>query len=225
MTGIEIVGGLPEGGRRAEPHRRCRLRCFTACRPWAAMIFLRKKSMPDCIVCKSPDTSRQAGDSDFAQFECPRCGLFALSGTAESALDRMLDEVPLRRSLMSHTLRRMQRPAGEHLRIITADDLPTFWRDGRLPSPQEQVEQLILWIGDNQSAAQGAVVYTELSMEAWIGAALIGPPGNAGGLRWLIEQLKGSFFNSGYEKGRVRFQLTFAGWERYAELHRKSVES
>ena len=66
--------------------------------------------MPNCVVCSTPNASRQPGAGDFALFDCPRCGSCALSGTAESALERMLAEMPLPRSLMSHTLRRMQRP-------------------------------------------------------------------------------------------------------------------
>ena len=57
--------------------------------------------MPNCVVCSTPNASRQPGAGDFALFDCPRCGSFALSGTAESALERMLTEMPLRRSLMS----------------------------------------------------------------------------------------------------------------------------
>jgi hypothetical protein len=63
---------------------------------------------------------------DFALFDCPRCGSFALSGTAESALERMLTEMPLRRSLMSRTLGRMQRPDKKHLHVIQTDEIPTF---------------------------------------------------------------------------------------------------
>jgi hypothetical protein len=104
--------------------------------------------MPSCIVCNTPNTRKQQG-VDFARFDCPRCGLFALSGTAEATLEQRLAEEPLRRSLMSHTLRRMQRPDQKHFHIIRDDELPTFWSEGRLPSPLEQADNLILWIGDN----------------------------------------------------------------------------
>ena len=95
--------------------------------------------MPKCIVCNTPNATRQPGAGDFARFGRPRCGSFALSGSAESALDGLLAEIPLRRSLMSHTLRRMQRPDQKHLRIIESkNEWPTFWREERLPSPLEQ---------------------------------------------------------------------------------------
>jgi hypothetical protein len=56
---------------------------------------------------------------------------------ADSALERAFIEVPLRRSLMSHTLRRMQTPdrAGRS-HLIRSVDLPTFWTEARLPFEQ-----------------------------------------------------------------------------------------
>src|SRR5271170_2154815 len=117
--------------------------------------------MPNCIVCKTPNTTREPGVGDFARFVCPRCGSFALSGTAESALERMLAEMPIRRSLMSHTLRRMQRLDQKQLHIIQNDELSTFWRDERLPSPLEQADNLILWIGDNQATPHAWVDGTQ----------------------------------------------------------------
>jgi hypothetical protein len=51
------------------------------------------------MICNTPNVPRQQGAGDFARFNCPRCGSFALSGTAENSLERLLAEVPLRRSL------------------------------------------------------------------------------------------------------------------------------
>jgi hypothetical protein len=99
--------------------------------------------MPVCIVCQTQDAKREPGQGDFARFDCRRCGAFVLTGTAESTLPTKLDEKPLRRSLMSHTLRRVQRPGDKHLRQISDDELPTFWRNERLPTPQQQADSLI----------------------------------------------------------------------------------
>jgi predicted RNA-binding Zn-ribbon protein involved in translation (DUF1610 family) len=116
------------------------------------MLFSKDKHMPSCVVCFTANANKQPGQGDFARFDCPRCGSFALSGTAERELERLLAEVPLRRALMSHTLRRMQRPDQTHLHIIESDELPTFWREERLPTPLEQADSLILLIGDNSAS-------------------------------------------------------------------------
>jgi len=105
--------------------------------------------MPNCIVCKTPNAKQSVG-ADIIRFDCERCGSFVLGGTAESVLDGLLDEIPLRRSLMSHTLRRMQLPNDKHLRVIRGDELASFWREDRLPTPLEQADNLILLIGNMQ---------------------------------------------------------------------------
>jgi hypothetical protein len=46
--------------------------------------------MPNCIVCDARNAKRQPGAGDFARFDCPRCGSFVLSGTAEAVLERRL---------------------------------------------------------------------------------------------------------------------------------------
>jgi hypothetical protein len=126
-----------------------------------------------CIVCETQGAKvLRVGDS--VRFECRRCGSFVLSGTAEQTLETRLSEKPLRRSLlrrslMSHTLRRMQQADDKRLRVITDNDLPTFWRDERLPTPQKQADNLILWIGDNQETVFQPASIDRSRIAAWIG--------------------------------------------------------
>jgi hypothetical protein len=80
-----------------------------------------------------------------------------LTGSAEAALERLLTEMPLRRSLMSHTFRSMQRSDQKHLGPITTEELPGYWKDERLPTPLEQADALILWIGDHQPEPSDSV--------------------------------------------------------------------
>ena len=101
-----------------------------------------------CIVCKTPDCVREPFGTA-TMYRCVRCGSFALSGSAEATVEAQLEQVPIRRSLMSHALRRMQRPADKHRRPITSYDLPSFWTGGRLPTPQQQADMLVLCIGDH----------------------------------------------------------------------------
>ena len=107
-----------------------------------------------CPVCETKD-ARQAHGADFTRFDCRRCGSFILSGSAVATIETKFNEKPLRRSLISHTIRRMQQPDDKHLRVIKDEegDLPTFWRNERLPTPQQQADNLILWIGENQETS------------------------------------------------------------------------
>jgi hypothetical protein len=81
-----------------------------------------------CIVCQTPNATYQPsipndGGPNFFRYDCPRCGSFALAENAGLDLEAQLVQAPLRRSLMSHTLRRIQRPDNSHLHIITKDEL------------------------------------------------------------------------------------------------------
>src|SRR5262249_20812655 len=144
------------------------------------MIFCRTRarrgeSMAVCVVCQMSDATLRPGLSqhgaNFVRYDCGRCGSFALYEEAVAALESQLAEVPLRRSLMSHTLRRMQRPDTSHLHILTKDDLPTLWR-GRLPTVPELTDNLILWIGDNQTTPLTWVPATHRSLAAQLGMAI-----------------------------------------------------
>src|SRR4249919_1428648 len=102
--------------------------------------------MPNCIVCETPD-AQQRRENGHIRFDCPRCGIFLLTDSAEKELPNKL--TPIRRSLVSHALRRMQR-AGESPPKFSSYGLESLWREDRLPTPQQQANNLILWIGGNQ---------------------------------------------------------------------------
>ena len=183
--------------------------------------------MPSCIVCNNPRATKRE-EADVARFNCPRCGSFALSGTAAGLLEQRLAEVPLRRSLMSHALRRMQRPDQKHLRTIRDDELPTFWSEGRLPSPLEQADNLILLIGDRQPTPSDWVDVTQSEIAAMIGIA-VPPDGNdAIGFAWLNSQLEAKNlyeFHPTPPGGVVRVRLRMPGWEKYEALRKQRIES
>jgi hypothetical protein len=177
-----------------------------------------------CIVCNTPHVTSQPTGRGGGEvlYDCPRCGRFVLTGSTQVQLEHELGAVPIRRALMSHVLRRMQRPNDEHLRPITTYDLESFWRDGRLPTPQQQADSLILWIGDNQFSPEDSAEAHPLAIAAWIGA--MGEPG----LTWLIPQLKEKRLFEllpGGSPAKWRCRLTMEGWERYAALKKTNIDS
>jgi hypothetical protein len=182
--------------------------------------------MPDCIVCKTPNCERQAhGDTDAVLNVCPRCGTFALTGTAEAILPGLLNAVPIRRALMSHALRKMQRPNNDHLKPITSDELAVFWSRGRSLTPQEQADNLLLWIGDNQSTSAEYAEQTLRFIAATIGT--VNSQNGEPGFDWLHSQLdpKGLYRLVDRLNGRVGLQLTINGWEKYTALKKTNAES
>lgn len=183
--------------------------------------------MPNCVVCDTPGASGQQGLGDFMTFECPRCGTFALTGTAIATLPSKFRELPLRRALMSHTLRRMQRnSSGGRRHIFDSDELPTFWRQGHLPTPQEQADYLILWIGDNQPSAFEWTEGTASVIASTVGTALA-PGGDSQAWGWLHSQLEphGLYRIKDAGGGKNGLQLTLAGWDKYEGLKKSKVAS
>jgi hypothetical protein len=182
--------------------------------------------MTNCIVCETPDTTRHPGPHS-NRFECPRCGVFALSYGAEVDLPEYFTEKPIRRSMMSHTLRRMQRPEDGRLHVIQTDELPTFWRMDRLPTPMEQADNLILWIGDNQPAPSEWIYKARTVIAATVGLLITGN-NDAGGGSWLNSQLAPKelyLLQPTSQPGRFKLQLTMSGWERYETLKRSIINS
>jgi len=120
----------------------------------------------------------------------------------------------------------MQRHADAHLRQITSDDLPTFWRRGRLPSPQEQADDLILWIGDNQPSPETHAEIEQLALSAWLGTAL-SAQGGSGGWHWLHSELEPKRLYTLHDRqgDKIALRLTMAGWERHAELKKTNIQS
>jgi hypothetical protein len=182
-----------------------------------------------CIVCGIEGAKRGQVGVDSVRFDCRRCGSFVLSATAESTLEMKLNEKPLRRSLMSHALRKGQQPDDKHLRVIkdNEDDLPTFWRDERLPTPQQQADNLILWIGDNQKTSSTAANVDRSELAAWIGLP-ISLPNDSAEWAWLNIELKNEQL---YQVAETRqgyildLKLTMKGWKRHQDLRRTQRES
>jgi hypothetical protein len=96
-----------------------------------------------------------------------------------------------RRSRLSHLIRRQQPASGGAVQI-PLDKLETWRLEDPLPSPSEQLDQLVLLVGDHQpSAVQPAVLPLDF-VSAWIGT---GSRGNHRTLclpGWLISPQRNS---------------------------------
>jgi hypothetical protein len=162
-----------------------------------------------------PNAKQDGSGGDFTRFDCERCGSFVLSGTAVAVIEGLLNEVPLRRSLMSQALGRMQLPDDKHLRVIRDDELASFWRDDRLPTPLAQADNLILLIGKLQETPSTWAWFAPSVMAATVGIAISPSGGDSQGWSWLHSQLHPRQLyrlNSAQEGGKVGAMLTLEGW-------------
>jgi hypothetical protein len=119
----------------------------------------------------------------------------------------------------------MQRP-GEAI-TIHPTTVESYWSRERLPSPKEQADDLVLWIGDNQPDPATNAITKQVALDAWIGAALSDRrPGNAIGLIWLVSASREQeLFEHHFELGDASFRLTLTGWEKYSALKQVRVDS
>jgi hypothetical protein len=178
----------------------------------------------NCAVCGCQECTRLA-TVQASGFECARCGIFVLSMPVEATIEGLLAENPLRRSLMSFALRRMQRP-GVLPEKITESQLPTFWSDERLPTLQVQVDNFLLWIGDNQKTSVDYAVGSPAAIAAYIGIP-ISAEGDVQALSRLRNEIDDQrLFEQGQDRrGRYSFRLTLFGSQKYEQLKKASSQS
>jgi hypothetical protein len=122
--------------------------------------------MTECPVCKS-EAHHYTGGGDL-RVDCPRCGEFDLTGSLVSILQSKLDGGIHRRALMSHNIRRTQRSKNQSL-LISTQGVDRFWLGERLPNPQTQANDLILWVGDNQQFPDEPIDCALSFLSAWVG--------------------------------------------------------
>lgn len=168
-----------------------------------------------CPVCESElVSSEKRGDT--AVFECPRCGPYSLSGTAEAILASTLKGVENGSYILSYTLYRMtKREPGV---VVSSDVLGNILKNTLLPSPIEQLDNLILWFGQNQKSSG-----REISLEAQTISA-VGVPDETD-LGFIVQYaIERKLLSGQYERtmgGKYFFapmRLTLDGWQRFYEL-------
>jgi hypothetical protein len=178
-----------------------------------------------CPICKSEAKAYPTGTGNLG-FHCPRCGKFHLSGSLASTLQPKLDGGIHRSALMSHNIRRMQR-ANSKPPLITTDNVETFWLGERLPTPQRQADDLILWVGDNQTYPDEAVRCELPALSAWVGTSLNPTNSEGGGLHWLCTYLQEEQLLEPLRESPLiwTMRLTMHGWRKHTELEQKGAKS
>ncbi len=182
--------------------------------------------MDECPICGEGNCSKQQ-DKDMwpgAEYDCQRCGRFVLWGTMSDFLDDAYFTLP-RRSVLSHRLRCQQRESGPPPKVVQTE-LESWQLDDPLPSPMEQVDRLILWIGDHQPSPPEYADSPIAAISAWIGTTIAANKPRLG-LSWLIKQseIQPLICDENFQNDKFRAQLTVAGWERYQAIKSAEIAS
>lgn len=176
-----------------------------------------------CVVCASTLNRSEEYDGDRIGYDCPLCGQFVLSGTAEAVIPGKIEDRD-ESTLLSYAIKKMQR--GGRIPYLDSRVVDQIMATTKFPTPPEQANDLILWLGQN---IRGPGENVELRSHAH--RTLIGAK-SPEGFKFVIDYLVKSDLADGVLTtavgGRVisaTLTLTFKGWERYLELERGVSES
>jgi len=168
-----------------------------------------------CPIC-GVETLR-ALDPDFETnrrgYECPNCGRFELSLEAQHMRQLIEARPEWERALLSHVVRRMGRES--RLVVVSIDLVESILHKERLPTPAEQMENMILNLGDGSRFLGDRVQLAPSTHMAAVGAVNAVNFGTLGQELLHRGLVDGSLAGDGFYGC-----LTLAGWDAYECLRR-----
>ena len=184
-----------------------------------------------CPVCSSdiPEPKERQYKNDYiTKCVCARCGKFNVFGVLLDSLPMILGNDAKKIAVLSHWIRTEHEiiakspPGGQFYRkmIIVDEKLVDAIIERAPPSPAEQADNLIRWLGEN------AKDYGEfLSFEPANDLSIIGSA-TPKGFIWVTRHL----IDSGVIKGNItstttNVMLSFEGWQHYEQLRSGNTDS
>jgi hypothetical protein len=130
------------------------------------------------------------------------------------------------RSRLSHIIRRGQTQIDKYYWLQLPTNIDEWQINVPLPTPSEQLDNMILWLGDHQTSYASSAVINIPEVAAWIGAPITRNHGEAG-FGWLLEQESTSDLveNRGEQASQRLLRLKMKGWARYQALKHAYVVS
>lgn len=118
-------------------------------------------------------------------------------------------------AVLSYAISRT-RPQGRDTPLFNIFDCQRIVKTGFLPSPQEQAENLIRWLGDNLGGPGEGTIIAFPEQGALIGAR------SEEGFLFIVQGLIAAGLVQGqlFTGGNSQVDLTFDGWSRYEQLRR-----
>ena len=170
-----------------------------------------------CPVCSTQMKARRHDYGNKAYFDCPRCGLFGLTRAAEVTLPGLLTD-RRKAAILSYVISRTE-SKGPDTFLLDSDLCKKIIETGTLPTPQEQAENLIRWLGANLQGPGETLQISFVEHGAIIGAR------SESGFLFVVNGLMTSGLLVGQHirmtlSAISEVTLTFAGWERFEQLRR-----
>ena len=175
--------------------------------------------MENCPVCecKLIKFVERPNGLDGNRFNCPNCGYYEISRTAQIMLGNS-DKYQL--AVLSHAIWKHQREDGP-LFVVSTGHVEAVENE-KLPRPAEMLDLLILFIGDYQNGIPGTSFEGKYNiLRAKIGAE------NDSDVNTLLKfaQERSLITGHGPGKSNVYVKLSFQGWQYYEDLKRGKTSS
>ncbi len=211
-------GGLD---RWATSHEACldrptrRIPTYDRCNASARRKILSWRMPNECPVCAFP--LKQSPDSlsgrDALKFTCVRCGTFELDNLFAAGLADRRKAEPEQAALVSHVIRRSQ--SQSQALFLDAETWDRIVANVPIPTPLEQLENLILWLGRLQRTP-GQHLNVELGADRAVVGAL-----SDDNFFWLLKHaFDQGLLDGGMHSGGATATLSFRGWQLLEEIHR-----
>jgi hypothetical protein len=176
-----------------------------------------------CPVCdEAAKTWRPSGGRDGVQFECLRCYRYELTRTAAAILPGLVSNDARRRAALSHAIRKLHQQNPEPP-IIGSELLKALLEETTLPDARQQLDNLTLVIGDDLGPEPAKVIaLNRAEIISLVGAI------TQDDVRWLVAAgREQGIFGKPWQPDAppLAANLTIAGWERYADLKRATVQT
>lgn len=172
----------------------------------------------NCPICGlhlvEPPSQRERPGADLAYYHCPRCGQFGLTRTMEVNLRGWLEAGVHNSTIFGHALRRMQ--LAQEWPLVGSDVAKRIMTTGSLPTPQEQADNLVRWLGDHLPGPGERQKISFLEHGAILGSF------SMPGFLFIVQGLMdaGMLHGDITVDSSANVTLTFAGWGRYEEIRR-----
>lgn len=159
-------------------------------------------------------------DPDKYPIDCMVCGNFSILRIAKLNCQEIFRNDPEISSIVGYSIRKMQKVNERPL--LTPDLVKNIIENNRLPSPAEQAENLILWLGETlKSPGEEIHIKNQKHYRSYIGAI----SGKTFG--FILEHLiaEGSVLVTVSSMGDMAITLSFQGWQEYEQIKRGNGQS
>ncbi len=168
-----------------------------------------------CVICdeKAEKQESLGGETLTYYFDCTNCGKYAAPVEAYSMLSEEIRQDSIRRAAVSHEIFRRQQEG--HVKL-TCDNL-SEWASNDLPTPGEQIENIILWLGESTRAVGISLKFATATNRARFGTVS----------KEALNELRKFLLSEKLIELAMHgdCSLTIPGWGKYHELRSGRTDS